>query len=394
MAGMDCECTACSCFEVTQPCIAQLICLPRAAPPVLAMGAWFNNALCMANGCDAYISFGVGHLDNPDACRAHEKIARQLLVQLNEKPRAIAHDLHPDFYSSRFAVQLADELNVPLIAVQHHHAHIAAICAEHRFDEPVLGLALDGVGLGTDGAAWGGELLCVNGSDFQRIGHLHLLPLAGGDRAAQEPWRMAAAVLHEIGRNDAITSRFAAKPAAATVAFMLQQNFNCPRTSSMGRVFDAAASLLGLCQEIDFDAQAAIAVEQAATRYINTYGWPPALPNGWKITPEGVLNLLPTLVYLTDELDAERGAAVFHVTLIAALSQWLQQASQHTGISTVAFGGGCFFNRLLSTQLSAQCQAIGLTVLTAQAIQPGDSAIALGQAWIAAQVVLLKNELF
>lgn len=373
--------------------LALQIRLPVTVPTVLAVGAWFSNTLCMTMGRDAYVSRVVGHLDCPEACRAHENIARQWLAQLNEKPRAIAHDLHPDFYSSRFATELAGELGVPLVAVQHHHAHIAAICAEHQCNEPVLGLALDGIGLGTDGTAWGGELLCVNGAAFQRIGHLHLLPLAGGDRAAQQPWRVAAAVLHEIGRNEAIATRFSGQPAAATVAWMLQRDFNCPRTSSMGRVFDAAAGLLGLCQVMDFDAQAAIALEQAASRHLSMHGWPPALPDGWKISPEGVLNLLPTLLYLADELDEKRGAAIFHATLVAALVQWLQQASERTGISTVVFGGGCFLNQLLITQLLAQCQAIGLNVLTAQTVQPGDSAIALGQAWVAAQAVLPEIEL-
>ncbi len=368
-------------------CIAQVIRLPRNAPPILAMGAWFNNTLCITLQGDAYIGRAVGHLDTPDACREHEKIARQLLAKLPEKPHAIAHDLHPDFYSSRFAAQLAAELDVPLVAVQHHHAHIAAICAEHQLDEPVLGLALDGIGLGADGTAWGGELLSVHGAEYQRIGYLRPLPLAGGDRAAQEPWRIAAAVLHETGRNGAISQRFSVQPAATTVASMLQQDFNCPRTSSMGRVFDAAAGLLGLCQIMEFDAQAAIALEQAATRYISTYDWPPALQNGWEITQDGVLNLLPTLVYLAEEHNAELGAAIFHATLVAALLDWLRQASQRSGLSTIACGGGCFLNKLLSTELRAQCHAAGLTMFTAQAIAPGDSAIALGQAWIAAQLI-------
>jgi len=368
-------------------CIAQVIRLPRNAPPILAMGAWFNNTLCITLQGDAYIGRAVGHLDTPDACREHEKIARQLLAKLPEKPHAIAHDLHPDFHSSRFAAQLAAELDVPLVAVQHHHAHIAAICAEHQLDEPVLGLALDGIGLGADGTAWGGELLSVHGAEYQRIGYLRPLPLAGGDRAAQEPWRIAAAVLHETGRNGAISQRFSVQPAATTVASMLQQDFNCPRTSSMGRVFDAAAGLLGLCQIMEFDAQAAIALEQAATRYISTYDWPPALQNGWEITQDGVLNLLPTLVYLAEEHNAELGAAIFHATLVAALLDWLRQASQRSGLSTIACGGGCFLNKLLSTELRAQCHAAGLTMFTAQAIAPGDSAIALGQAWIAAQLI-------
>jgi len=374
-----------------EDCIEHIMRLPRNASPILAMGAWFNNTLCITLQDDAYISRTVGHLDTPDACREHEKIAWQLLDKLSEKPHAIAHDLHPDFHSSRFAAQLAAALDVPLVAVQHHHAHVAAICAEHQLDEPVLGLALDGIGLGADGTAWGGELLSMHGAEYQRIGHLRPLPLAGGDRAAKEPWRMAAAVLHEIGHNNTVKQRFANQPAAATVATMLQQDFNCPRTSSMGRMFDAAAGLLDLCQIMQFDSQAAIALEQAATRYINTYGWPPALQNGWEITQNGVLNLLPTLVYLVDDRDTahdvEQSAAIFHATLIAALLEWLQRASQHTGINMIACGGGCFFNRLLSTELRTQCRKAGLTIFTAQAIAPGDSAIALGQAWVAAQLI-------
>jgi len=370
-------------------CVEHILRLPRNALPILAMGAMFNNTLCITLRSEAYISRSVGQLDTSDACREHEKIARQLLAKLSEKPRAIAHDLHPDFHSSRFAAQLAAELDVPLVAVQHHHAHIAAICAEHQLDEPLLGLALDGIGLGDDGTAWGGELLSVHGANYQRIGHLRPLPLAGGDRAAKEPWRMAAGVLHEIGQNDKVQRRFSEQPAAAIVASMLKQDFNCPRTSSMGRVFDAAAGLLGLCQIMQFDAQAAVALEQAATRYISMYGWPPALQNGWEITQNGVLNLLPTLVYLANGRDAahdiEQLAAIFHATLIAAMFEWLHQASKLTGINIIACGGGCFFNRLLSAELRKQCSKAGLTMFTAQAIGPGDSAIALGQAWVAAQ---------
>jgi len=366
-------------------CIEHVVRLPRLAPPILAVGAWFNNTLCITVGNEAHISKSVGHLDTPDACREHEKIARQLLVALGEKPHAIAHDQHPDFHSSRYAAQLAAELDVPLIAVQHHHAHIAALCAEHRLGQAVLGLALDGVGLGTDGTAWGGELLRVDGAECKRIGHLRPLPLPGGDRAAQEPWRMAAAVLHELGRTGEIQKRFADQAAAATVASMLQRGFNCPRTSSMGRTFDAAAGLLGLCRIMEFDAQAAVALEQAATRHIHTHGWPPALAQGWHITAEGQLDLLPTLAHLADERDAELGAAIFHATLVTALADWLQQASQQTGIATVACGRGCFFNKLLTAGLREQLGGKGITMFTAQAVQPGDTAIALGQAWVVAQ---------
>ena len=370
-------------------CIERVIPLPHPVPPILAMGAWFKNTLCITSGQQAFISNSVGDLDTPDACRAHERTARVLLNSLDVKPYAIAHDLHPDFHSSRFAAQLAAELDVPLIAVQHHHAHIAAVCAEHGVDEPVLGLALDGVGLGTDGSAWGGELLQVHGAEFQRLGHLRALPLPGGDRAAQEPWRMAAAVLHELGRTDEIIRRFSTEAAAPTLVTMLARNLNCPQTSSMGRVFDAASGLLGLCHKMEFEAQAAIALEQAATRHINAHGWPSALQHGWRITADGQLDLLPLLAHFakefdTGERDAAYGAAMFHATLVAALADWVRQTSLRTGITALACGGGCFFNKLLTAGLCEQFDGVGLTMLTAQAVLPGDTAIALGQVWVAA----------
>lgn len=377
---------------MTRPdCVEHVIELHRTLPSVLAMGAWFKNTLCVTSGQQAFISRSVGDLDTPDACVAHEETARTLLDWLGGKPAAIAHDLHPDFHSSRHAARLAAELGVPLVAVQHHHAHIAAVCAEHGVMGPVLGLALDGVGLGTDGSAWGGELLRVDGGQFERIGNLRPLPLPGGDKAAQEPWRMAAAVLHELGRNDEITRRYADEPAAATIATMLQRNLNCPRTSSMGRVFDTASGLLGLCRKMEFEAQAAIALEQAATHHIAGHGWPQPMADGWRVTESGELDLLPLLDVLAGMRDAGQGAALFHATLVAALSDWLRQATQLMGIDRIACGGGCFFNRLLSAGLREQLEAMGVRMLAARTLLPGDTAIALGQAWIAERNLVLHN---
>ncbi|MBI3480987.1 MAG: carbamoyltransferase HypF [Nitrosomonadales bacterium] len=369
-------------------CVEHVISLPYEVSPVLAVGAWFKNTLCITSGRQAFISKTAGDLDTPDACRAHERMARALLASIDENPHAIVHDLHPDFHSSRFAARLATELEVPAIAVQHHHAHIAALCAEHGVTGPVLGLALDGVGLGSDGAAWGGELLQVHGAEFRRLGHLRPLPLPGGDRAAQEPWRMAAAALYELGRADEIARRFSAEPAAVTLLTMLQRKLNCPLTSGMGRVFDAAAGLLGLCRKMEFEAQAAIMLEQAATRHITVHGWPSALAQGWDITADGLLNLLPVLAFLANEFDSserdtEYGAAVFHATLVAALAEWVRQVAQQTGIVTLACGGGCFFNKLLTRGLCERLEPSGITMLTAQAVLPGDTSIALGQAWVA-----------
>lgn len=369
--------------RMTPPdCVEHIIDLDHPVPCVLAMGAWYKNTLCITSGRQVFVSQCVGDLDTPEACHEHERTARILLEWLGEKPQAIAHDLHPDFHSSRFAAQLAAELGVPLVAVQHHHAHIAAVCAEHGMNEPVLGLALDGVGLGTDGTAWGGELLRVDGAQFERIGHLRPMPLPGGDKAAQEPWRMAAAVLHESGRGGEIVRLYADEPAAATVMNMLQRDFNCPRTSSMGRVFDAAAGLLDICHKMEFEAQAAIALEQAATQYTSRQF---ALPQGWRLSPEGELDLLPLLSALTDMQDAEQGAALFHATLVEAIADWIMQAKKQTGIAVVACGGGCFFNKLLNAGLHERMDAMGVRMLTSKRLLPGDTAIAIGQAWVASQ---------
>jgi hydrogenase maturation protein HypF len=354
------------------------------------MGAWFKNTVCVAQGDEAWVSHTVGDLFQAEACLAHEATAGELLQALaamGRKPVVVAHDLHPDLHSTRFAVQLAAELGIEPVGVQHHHAHIAAVAAEHGISGPVLGLALDGVGLGTDGQAWGGELLSVDGARFERLGHLRPLALPGGDRAARDPWRMAAAALFDLGRGEEIASRFADQPGAAVVAAMLAKGLNSPRTSSMGRVFDAAAGLLGICPKMEFEAQAAIALEQHATAYIESHGWPAPLEDGWHIGGQGQLDLLPLFGALSTEPDAGYGAALFHSTLVAALLHWVVRAAEDTGIGRLACGGGCFFNKLLRTGLLERVPATGLQLLLPVRLMPGDTAISLGQAWVAMHLV-------
>jgi hydrogenase maturation protein HypF len=367
-------------------CVEHQLELAQSAPPVLSMGAWFKNTVCLAQGRHAWVSHTVGDLFQAEACLAHEATARELLQALEamgQKPVAIAHDLHPDLHSTRFAVQLAAELGIEAIGVQHHHAHIAAVAAEHGISGPVLGLALDGVGLGTDGQAWGGELLKVDGAHFERLGHLRPLALPGGDRAARDPWRMAAAALFDLGRGEEIATRFADQPGAEIIAAMLAKGLNSPRTSSMGRVFDAAVGLLGICPKMEFEAQAAIALEQNATTYIEAHGWPVPLEGGWHIDANGQLDLLPLLGALSSEPDTGYGAALFHATLVAALLQWVMRAAEETGIQRLACGGGCFFNKLLCAGLVEKVPGTGMELLLPKRLLPGDTAISLGQAWVA-----------
>lgn len=363
------------------------ITLPFAGPPVLACGAWLKNTVCVTCGDQAHVSQPIGDLDSADARLTLDESVARLCTGLEVQPEVVAHDLHPDFYSTQFALAYAAQRGLPVIAVQHHHAHIAAICAEHRITEAVLGLALDGVGLGTDGSPWGGELLRVAGADFQRIGHLAPLAMPGGDRAAREPWRMAAAVLFRLGRGGEIARRFPDQPGAQTVAAMLQRGLNCPATSSMGRLFDAAAALLGVSEIQTFEAQAAIQLQQLA----EGHGTTDSLPDGFHIDGDGVLDFSPLLAALADRPKekncAGHGAALFHATLAAGLAEWVQRAADEHNIGYIALGGGCFHNGILLHALSDKLEKQGLTVLTAQQMQPNDSAISLGQAWVALQSV-------
>ena len=366
------------------------IVLPQTGPAVLAFGAHLKNTICVTQGDTAYLSPHVGDLDNAATCQFLDETVERMIHLQGAQPVLVAHDLHPDDYSTVAALRFASQHGLPTVAVQHHHAHIAAVCAEHGWCDPVLGLALDGFGLGTDGLAWGGELLTVKGAHFERWGHLRPLPMPGKDKAASEPWRMAASVLHELGRTAEIAERFQ-YPAAVTVASMLQGHFNCPATTSMGRVFDAAAGLLGICSQMQYEAQAAILLEQAAIRHIEVHGWPLAMSDGWVISNQGQLDVRPLLSTLIGTKEIDRAAAQFHACLVAALTDWVIQAAASTGLRAVACGGGCFLNTLLSLKLQHNLMQRGISVMTARRTSPGDASIALGQAWVAAQSVSMSQ---
>jgi len=353
--------------------------LAAAGPSVVAVGGWFKNTVCVTRGDEAFVSQHIGDLDNAPTCAALDDAVAHLVSILDVEPRLVAHDLHPDFYSTRLAAALGSRWGVPLRPVQHHHAHIAAIAAEHRVDGALLGLALDGVGLGSDGEAWGGELLRVDGARCDRLGRLRPLKLPGGDRAAREPWRMGAAALALGGRAGEIDRRYADEAAAPTVRDMLARGFNAPETSSMGRWFDAAAGLLDLKPRMAFEGQAAMLLEGAAQRH----GAVPADSSLYAINAANELDLTPLAMRLADERDVGRGAALFHATVIEALAQWVEQAAHAGGLTVVGGGGGCFLNAILARGLHAALARRGLTLLQARAVPPNDGGLSLGQAWVA-----------
>lgn len=366
--------------------------LPGAAPArVLGCGAFLKNSACIVDGDRVAWSSLHGDLVDAATCLKLEASVDRLCRQARGRLQAIAHDLHPDFYSTRLAAALAAQLQVPAVPVQHHHAHIAAVVATRGIADPVIGIALDGVGLGNDGQAWGGELLWVGGAravgDWRRVAHLHPLLLPGGDIAAREPWRLAAAVLHEGGRGDEIISRFSpivGQQAARIVQAMLARKLNCPSTSSAGRWFDAAAGALGLSVRLSAEAEAAQALEARATDWLRRH---PGFAQPWES-----LDLRPVVEALFDIApdDAEgvaRGAAGFHLALVGGLAQAAIVAARETSTRDVVLGGGCFRNQVLRERLRDALNSAGLRVHLASVADCGDAGLALGQAWIGAYVL-------
>ncbi len=352
--------------------------LPEAVPPVLGLGAFLKATVTAMNGRAAWVSAVAGDLGEPDNLAVYRAALAAMQGRLGAVPLLAAHDLHPDFPSTR----LARSLGVPTLAVQHHHAHVAAVAAENGHMEPLLGLALDGFGLGPGGESWGGELLAVAGASYRRIGHLAHLPQPGGDIAAREPWRMAAAALHRLGRGAEIAGRFAAQPHAAMLERILERGLNSPPTSSAGRLFDAACGLLGVVPVARFEGEAPMALEAMVRS-------PRALSGGWTLT-DGVLDFLPLLDRLSAMEEAD-GADAFHGTLVAGLADLAAWGAAQTGLSTVGLSGGCFLNRVLREGLVAALREKGLSPLLHRALPPGDPCVSFGQAWIAARAVAGKE---
>ncbi|KAA0685470.1 carbamoyltransferase HypF [Azospirillum brasilense] len=349
--------------------------LPRSGPSVLAVGGHLKATVCLTRGNEAFLSQHIGDLDNAATLEFLEESAAHLRRILAVEPVAVAHDLHPDFQSTRFA----ESLGLPTLPVQHHHAHIAAVLAEHGVNGPALGLALDGFGLGTDGGSWGGEMLLLDGTGFTRLGHLAPLAQPGGDVAARQPWRMAAAALARMGRGAEIVGRFAACGPADGVRRMIEGGINAPPTSSCGRWFDAACGLLGVRSVAGFEGEAPMALESLVRS-------PTVLEGGWRIDG-GVLDLTFLLESLL-QINAQEGADRFHGTLAAALVAWAMPELAARGLDRIALSGGCLMNAVLAQGLSTGFAARGVTALLPRQAPANDGGLSLGQAWIAMQSLL------
>jgi hydrogenase maturation protein HypF len=373
--------------------------LPFESPPLLATGAELKNTFCLARDDHAFMSQHIGDLANYDALRSYEHSVEHLRRLFRVQPEVIAHDAHPDYMATRYAVERATSSGVPHIAVQHHHAHLASCLAEHKLSpgDPVIGVIFDGTGLGPDGAIWGGEILIGSYAWYRRFAHLRYTPLPGGDAATLRPYRTALAHLWRAGiewEPDLAPYHAADGQERTILAQQLEKRLNAPDTSSMGRLFDAVASLAGVLQVVTYEAQAAIWLEhQADPAETGTYPFEIASPGGngpRLIDPAPALRAI--LRDLRDGVQVPAVAARFHNGVADMILDACQLARRFTGIKAVALSGGVFQNSTLLRKSVPRLEEAGFTVFTHELVPPNDGGIALGQAAAAGYIVQHRKE--
>ena len=357
---------------------------------VLAGGAELKSTFCLTRGREAFLSEHIGDLTNAKVRASYEGTIAHYERLFDVHPQLLVADLHPNYLSTRYLEARAAAEGIPLVRVQHHHAHIAAVLAEHGCTERVLGAAFDGTGYGDDGRAWGGEFLAADLSGYERLGHFAYMPLPGGDKAAAEPWRLALWTLYGV-HGKKLKKKcpgFAAQlpPGWQLLMQATAAGVNAPLTSSVGRLFDAAAALLGITYVNTYEGQAAIELEQCARRAqrrgrVLRYALRGADERGAPLT----IDFMPVLRTIADEAeqlsDEERAgrALDFHVTLAAATCDLLDRLSRETGLRTVALSGGVFQNALL-VELLLLFIRDKYRVLLPHTVLPNDGGVAYGQA--------------
>ena len=372
---------------------------------ILAVGGQMKNTLCFLKGERAFLSQHIGELDNLETLAYFEQAAVHLRGVFRAQPVVIAHDLHPDYLASRWArgeISAATPVEALLpdvearVAVQHHHAHIAACLADNDYPGPAIGLAWDGTGYGPDGTIWGGECLVANAADYTRFAHLACAPLPGGEAAIKRPARLAAAYLqHFLGEIPDLPGL--AHLSAAERRLIAQQvtrGVNTVMTSSMGRLFDAMAAMLGLCPDgITFEAEAAIALEMLATpgdARDGAYPFPVRpereIREAWAIDPTEALAMIAREA--RHGIPAPQVAMRFHAGLAEAALQVAERARARYGVNAVALSGGCWQNRLLLRLTLERLRAAGFDVLIHQRVPANDGGLSLGQAVVARAATL------
>ena len=351
------------------------------ADGVFAAGAELVNCFSIGKGNQAFLSQHIGDLKNLETYEFYRESADHFCRMFRFTPSLVAADLHPDYLSTRFA----HELKVPVTEVQHHHAHIASCMAEHGLDEPVIGVAFDGVGYGEDGNIWGGEFLICTLESYQRYTHFDYVPMPGGDRATEEPWRMAVAYLYRtFGRAfmemDLPFLRHISLDIVEVVLAAIEKQINCPLTSSAGRLFDAISALTGICTVSGFHAEAPMRLEAAADRETNAC---------YEIMMDKTIHFEPMIEAMVKDMAKGISSSVisakFHNIIIESALQTVARIRSDSGIRKVALSGGSFQNRYLLSRLEDRLQENGFQVYSNQRVPANDGGIALGQLAVAAK---------
>lgn len=357
--------------------------------PILAVGAELKNTVCILRGAEAFLSQHIGDLENPESYNFFMEAVTHLQRILEVQPRIIAHDLHPDYFSTKWALEREDLQHIP---VQHHHAHIVSCMAENHLDGKVIGIALDGTGYGADGAIWGGEILIAAHVGFERVAHLHYVPLPGGSAAIREPWRMAVSHLvnnygREVQSLDLAFLKEIESRKVQVVLQMMEREIHSPRTSSCGRLFDAVAALVGLCSTVSYEAQAAIELEMAAHHSADGEAYPFDLAKEhsmWKIGTHSLFDRL--IADLRKQVSLSDMSRRFHNGLAMVMTRLATIIREERNINRVCLSGGCFQNVLLFELVLNTLRIENFDVYVHSVVPPGDGGISLGQALVAAHL--------
>jgi hydrogenase maturation protein HypF len=351
---------------------------------VLACGAELKNTFCLARDHHAFVSHHIGDLENAETLRSFTEGIEHFGRLFDITPQVVAHDLHPEYLSTKYALELADE-GLSLQGVQHHHAHIASCLADNDAEGPVIGVAFDGTGYGPDGTIWGGEFLVASLAGFERAGHLALVPMPGGAAAIRQPWRMAAAYLDAAGGADPADALDVMRRNQAhwpTIVAMARKGINSPLTSSAGRLFDAAAAILGVRDAINYEGQAAVELEQLADPG-ETGAYPAGIEAGPPFRARGGDLVRGVIDDLAAGTAPEIVAARFHHGVAALVEAGCLLTRDRHGLEEVALSGGVFQNLLLLRAVVSRLQARGFRVLLHSRIPCNDGGISLGQAVVA-----------
>ena len=353
---------------------------------VLACGAELKNTFCLTKGGDAFVSQHIGDLENYETLASYQSSIEHFQRLFRISPTVVAYDLHPDYLATQFAQEMASK-GLEAVGVQHHHAHIVSCMVENGLRDPVIGVAFDGAGYGTDGRIWGGEFLLADHADFRRMAHFEYVPLPGGDAAVRHPWRMAVSYLMDTFSEEALSlplplwSQVGGRD-VALVRRMIEAGVNCPLTSSCGRLFDAVSALLGVRTAVNYEGQAAIELEMMAAPGVGeVYDW--ALSRGSPATIDASPVIRAVVADLRRGVDREVISARFHNTIAGIVAKTSGAIRESTGVDKVALSGGVFQNVYLLERTIDALEERGFQTYVNHLVPTNDGGIALGQAVVA-----------